>query len=85
MPDPFFSELKYLGGASVDFIEVAVDAGADLLTGGSRIGTTGYFFEPTVLANVPDAARIMTEEPFGPIAIVNPVESIDAAIEQANS
>ena len=67
------------------FVADAVDAGADLLTGGSRIGTTGYFFEPTVLANVPDDARIMTEEPFGPIAIVNPVESIDAAIEQANS
>jgi succinate-semialdehyde dehydrogenase/glutarate-semialdehyde dehydrogenase len=66
------------------FVADAVDAGADLLTGGSRIGTTGYFFEPTVLANVPDDARIMTEEPFGPIAIVNPVESIDAAIEQAN-
>lgn len=63
----------------------AVDCGAELLTGGNRIGTTGYFFEPTVLANVPANARVMQEEPFGPIAIINPVSSLDAAIELANS
>jgi succinate-semialdehyde dehydrogenase/glutarate-semialdehyde dehydrogenase len=68
-----------------DFVADARDAGADLTTGGSRIGTTGYFFEPTVLANVPDHARVMQEEPFGPLAIVNPVDSLDTAIEQANS
>ena len=45
----------------------------------------GYFFEPTVLANVPANARIMQEEPFGPIAIVNSVDSLDTAIEQANA
>ena len=56
-----------------------------MTTGGSRIGTTGYFFEPTILANVPEHARIMQEEPFGPIAIVNPVDSLDTAIAQANS
>ena len=63
----------------------AVDAGAELMTGGSRIGDTGYFFEPTVLANVPDDASVMNEEPFGPLAIVNPVDSLDHAIERANS
>jgi succinate-semialdehyde dehydrogenase/glutarate-semialdehyde dehydrogenase len=63
----------------------ARDAGADVTTGGNKIDSPGYFFEPTVLANVPDHARVMQEEPFGPLAIVNPVDSLDSAIEQANS
>lgn len=58
--------------------------GARLMTGGRRLGNKGYFFEPTVLANVPVAARIMNEEPFGPVAIVNPVGSLDEAIAEAN-
>ncbi len=71
--------------AMVDLVADARSAGADVTTGGKRIGTSGYFFEPTVLANVPDNARVMQEEPFGPLAIVNPVGSLDDAIEQANS
>ena len=63
----------------------AIDVGGELMTGGKRIGDAGYFFEPTVLANVPDNARVMQEEPFGPLGIVNPVDSLDTAIEQANS
>ncbi len=62
----------------------AVSHGAQLTTGGRRIGNTGNFFEPTVLANVPTQARIMNEEPFGPVAIINPVETLDAAITEAN-
>ena len=65
-------------------VEDAVSQGAELLAGGARIGNAGYFFEPTVLANVPDSARIMNEEPFGPIAILNPVKSLDEGITQAN-
>ncbi|MEM9613021.1 MAG: NAD-dependent succinate-semialdehyde dehydrogenase [Actinomycetota bacterium] len=68
-----------------ELVADAVDAGAELITGGKRIGSTGYFFEPTVLANVPEDARVMGEEPFGPIAVVNPVDSIDTAIERANA
>ncbi|MEM7341176.1 MAG: NAD-dependent succinate-semialdehyde dehydrogenase [Actinomycetota bacterium] len=71
--------------AMATFVDDAVTAGAELNTGGSRVGQTGYFFEPTVLANVPDSARVLHEEPFGPIAIVNPVDSLDHAIERANS
>ena len=59
--------------------------GATVATGGARHGDTGYFFEPTVLVNVPDDARIMQEEPFGPIAVINPVTSLDDAIARANS
>ena len=66
-------------------VDDAVEHGADLMTGGNRIGSSGYFFEPTVLARVPDTAAVMQEEPFGPLAIVNPVDSLDTAIERANS
>ncbi len=62
----------------------AVEAGADLKAGGSRIGNEGFFFEPTVLADVPLSAKIMNDEPFGPIAIVNRFSDLDAAIEEAN-
>ena len=63
----------------------ATEKGARLMTGGERIGNRGYFFQPTVLANVPDTARVMQEEPFGPLAVINPVASLDEAIAQANS
>ncbi len=71
--------------ALTELVEDALSKGAELMTGGRRIGDTGYFFEPTVLANVPDDARVMQEEPFGPLAIVNPVASLDEGIEKANS
>lgn len=66
-------------------VEDARAKGATLCTGGARIGNVGYFFEPTVLANVPDDARVMQEEPFGPLAVINPVASLDEAIVKANS
>ncbi len=59
--------------------------GARLLTGGERLGNRGYFYPVTVLAEVPDDARVMREEPFGPLAVINPVRSLDEAIERANS
>ena len=68
-----------------DLVEDAVAKGAILATGGARHGDKGYFFQPTVLLNVPQAARIMQEEPFGPVAVVNPIGSLDHAIQQANS
>nr|WP_274631024.1 NAD-dependent succinate-semialdehyde dehydrogenase [Mesorhizobium shangrilense] len=62
----------------------AVSRGADLKLGGRRIGNEGNFFEPTVLANVPTDARIMNEEPFGPVAIVNRFSTVEEAIAEAN-
>ena len=59
--------------------------GARVLAGGERLGNRGYFFPLTVLADLPDDARAMREEPFGPLALINPVSSIDEAIEKANS
>ena len=71
--------------ALTELVEDAREQGAEVRTGGGRLGDKGYFFEPTVLANVPDSARVMQEEPFGPLAMINPVTSLDEAIEMANS
>ena len=49
-----------------------------------RIGNKGYFFEPTVLTDVPVEARIMNEEPFGPVAVINRFGTLDEAIAEAN-
>ncbi|MXO75152.1 aldehyde dehydrogenase family protein [Altererythrobacter aerius] len=62
----------------------ATGAGANLLTGGERIGNQGYFHQPTVLSEVPTSAEIMNEEPFGPIALINPMPGEDAMIAEAN-
>ena len=62
----------------------AVSHGAKVACGGARIGNRGYFFAPTVLTDVPLGARVMNEEPFGPIAVVNAFRDYDAAIGEAN-
>ncbi|RWR31172.1 NAD-dependent succinate-semialdehyde dehydrogenase [Sinirhodobacter populi] len=62
----------------------AVDKGGRLVTGGHRIGNEGWFFEPTVLADVPVTAEVMNEEPFGPLAVINRFDTADAAIAEAN-
>ena len=70
---------------SVDaLIRDAETHGAEIRAGGRRFGERGYFYQPTVLANVPNSARIMNEEPFGPVAIVNSFSDTDAAIREAN-
>jgi succinate-semialdehyde dehydrogenase/glutarate-semialdehyde dehydrogenase len=63
----------------------AVAKGAKVLAGGTRPNGPGYFFPVTVLAEVPEDARVMREEPFGPLAIINPVASLDEAITRANA
>ncbi|QEL27204.1 NAD-dependent succinate-semialdehyde dehydrogenase (plasmid) [Bosea sp. F3-2] len=68
-----------------DFVADAVQHGARLETGGRRIGNEGFFFEPTVLSDVPDSARIMRDEPFGPVAALVRVGSVDEAIERSNA
>jgi succinate-semialdehyde dehydrogenase/glutarate-semialdehyde dehydrogenase len=62
----------------------AVAQGGRLQTGGERIGNQGYFYAPTVLSEVPLSARIMNEEPFGPVAILNPFRGEEDMIAEAN-
>ncbi len=77
---------RALDGA-LALIEDATAQGARLLTGGGRPNdlNTGHFLEPTVLADVPDTARIMIEEPFAPIAPISGFEDFDEVIARANS
>lgn len=65
-------------------VQDAVAKGATVATGGRRIANKGYYFEPTVLTDVPDTARAMHEEPFGPMALIAPFASFDDAVAEAN-
>lgn len=66
-------------------VQDAVEKGADLRLGGHALPGKGYFYAPTVLADVPDTARLMTEEPFGPIAAFQPFDSFEEVISKANA
>jgi succinate-semialdehyde dehydrogenase/glutarate-semialdehyde dehydrogenase len=66
------------------FVADAVSKGAKVQTGGKRIGNKGFFFEPTVMTDVPHEARIMNEEPFGPIAPIAPFKDFESVIAEAN-
>jgi succinate-semialdehyde dehydrogenase / glutarate-semialdehyde dehydrogenase len=62
----------------------AVEQGGKVLCGGRRLGTRGFFFTPTVLTGVPDAAQMMRLEPFGPVAPIRPFTDLNEAITVAN-
>jgi succinate-semialdehyde dehydrogenase/glutarate-semialdehyde dehydrogenase len=59
--------------------------GATIVTGGKRRGNQGYFYEPTVVTDIADDSKLMTEEPFGPIAPVVPFKSFDEVVARANA
>ena len=62
----------------------ARERGARITTGGERVGNLGSFYAPTVLADVPEEAVMMNEEPFGPLAPIAAVDSVDEMIARAN-
>jgi len=66
------------------FIGDAMQHGATVQTGGHRIGNKGNFFEPTVITDVPKDARVMNEEPFGPLAVISPFSSFEEVVTEAN-
>ena len=70
--------------AMAGLIGDAVERGGKLLTGGQRIGDTGNFWQPTVLADVPTDARVLNDEPFGPLAVIRGFDTLDQAIAEAN-
>ncbi|HVV81356.1 MAG TPA: NAD-dependent succinate-semialdehyde dehydrogenase [Pseudolabrys sp.] len=59
--------------------------GGKVAAGGSRNGNQGFFFQPTVITDLPDDSKLMTVEPFGPIAPIVPFKTFDEVIERANS
>lgn len=68
-----------------ELVDDAVSHGARITTGGHRVGNQGWFYAPTVLADVPPDARIMHEEPFGPVSPCVPVDSMEEALAISNS
>ena len=62
----------------------ALERGGRLRAGGRRLQRPGYFFEPTVLTDVPPQARVMNEEPFGPLALIQPFDDTAEALREAN-
>jgi succinate-semialdehyde dehydrogenase / glutarate-semialdehyde dehydrogenase len=67
-----------------DQVQKTIAAGAKLLTGGNRIHGPGFFYEPTVLIDVPKESPAYREEVFGPVAAVFRVVDAHAAVELAN-
>jgi succinate-semialdehyde dehydrogenase / glutarate-semialdehyde dehydrogenase len=63
----------------------ARNRGAKIVTGGQRRGNQGYFYEPTVITEIPDDSKLMTEEPFGPLAPIVTFKTVDEVVERANS
>ncbi|HEY1749329.1 MAG TPA: NAD-dependent succinate-semialdehyde dehydrogenase [Xanthobacteraceae bacterium] len=71
--------------AMESFVRDAKDRGGKIAAGGDRHGNQGYFFEPTVITDVPDDSKVMTQEPFGPLAPVVRFKTLDEVVERANS
>ena len=67
------------------FVNDAKDRGGKIVTGGTRRGNQGYFYEPTVITDLPDDSMLMTQEPFGPLAPVVTFKTFDEVVERANS
>jgi succinate-semialdehyde dehydrogenase/glutarate-semialdehyde dehydrogenase len=67
------------------FVADAKSRGGKIATGGARRGNQGYFYEPTVITDVPDDSKVMTQEPFGPLAPVVTFKTFDEVVERANS
>ncbi|HXQ50388.1 MAG TPA: NAD-dependent succinate-semialdehyde dehydrogenase [Stellaceae bacterium] len=66
------------------FVADAEGKGAKIEMGGHRIGNKGFFYEPTVMTGVPMDARIMNEEPFGPLAPIRAFRDWDEVVSEAN-
>ena len=72
-------------GAVAAFVDDARERGATVLTGGAPIPGVGNFFSPTVIADLPEDSRLMTEEPFGPVLGIARFKTIDEVLARANS
>jgi len=67
------------------FVADAKSRGGKVVTGGKRRGNQGYFYEPTIITDVPDDSKIMTQEPFGPLAPIVTFKTFDEVVARANS
>jgi succinate-semialdehyde dehydrogenase/glutarate-semialdehyde dehydrogenase len=67
-----------------ELVTDAVDKGAQVVVGGETTGERGHFYKPTVLKDVPDGARVLKEEIFGPVAPIQKFATEEEAIASAN-
>ena len=67
-----------------EMVQGGIDSGAEVVTGGRKTGTQGYFYEPTLLQNVGRDATVMREEIFGPVVIANRLDAISDLKAAAN-
>jgi succinate-semialdehyde dehydrogenase / glutarate-semialdehyde dehydrogenase len=72
-------------GKVEELVEDARSRGAKVVVGGERSDGAGYFYKPTVLGDIPDGARVLSEEIFGPVAPVKGFQSEEEAIAAANN
>ena len=68
-----------------ELVDDARKHGARVVTGGKRIGPKGYFYEPTIVADISDGTRLVDEEQFGPALPVIPYRTVEDAVERANA
>jgi succinate-semialdehyde dehydrogenase/glutarate-semialdehyde dehydrogenase len=67
------------------FLDDANHRGGKVVAGGARIGDKGFFFAPTVVTDLPDDAKLMVDEPFGPVAPVTRFKDTEEVLRRANS
>ena len=77
--------MKRRVGSVAGFVDDAKARGAKILTGGGALEGPGAFYAPTVVADAPDDSRLMTDEPFGPVAGMVRFKSLDDALKRANA
>jgi succinate-semialdehyde dehydrogenase/glutarate-semialdehyde dehydrogenase len=71
--------------AMESIVNDAKGRGGKVQAGGARRGNQGFFFDPTVITDLPDDSKLMTTEPFGPVAPIVPFKTFDEVVERANS
>ena len=68
-----------------ELVEDAKKHGAKIMTGGARLGSEGYFYQPTIVGNISDGVRLVDEEQFGPALPIIAYKDVDDAVRRANS
>jgi len=68
-----------------EYVRLAREEGGQIITGGQRIHRDGSFYQPTVIAGLPNTSRVVQEEVFGPVLTVQPFDTEDEAVDMANS
>jgi succinate-semialdehyde dehydrogenase/glutarate-semialdehyde dehydrogenase len=68
----------------IELVDDAVAKGAKVLTGGKAVGGKGFFYPATVLSQMPDGAKMLNEEIFGPVAAIQTFKSEEEAVRRAN-